>query len=107
MVFFDCSGRFVVSFGAAGNIEAHHAVAQGMAADFQLVGGAAEVEAILLEGGSDELALEIGDRVVEGLAARGLGKGGFMQAGLELEIGKAGGLYFGGGFEDERAFDDV
>jgi hypothetical protein len=78
-------------------------------ADFELLSGAAEIEMVLLQNGSDEAALEGGHYFVQGFAAgaSGLGGVGFVQASFELEIWQAAGLDLGGGFEDQSALDDV
>ncbi len=82
-------------------------LAEGVAADFEVLGGLGDVVAVLLEGGVDELALEIGHEFVEGLVAGGGDGFGFAEAAFEMEIGEAGGLDLGGGLEDDGAFNDV
>src|SRR6516225_4797944 len=57
----DCRG-VVLHF--VGNIQALHPVAQRMAADFQLVGGPAEVVMVLLEHCADQLAFELGHDLI-------------------------------------------
>ena len=56
IVFGDGRRGFFVALGLGGNdVEALHAVAQGVAAEFELLGGAGEVEVVLFPQGSVDI----------------------------------------------------
>ena len=92
-------------------IEPLHAIAQGVAADLQFVGGLGEIVGIGFQRRIDEVAFKVRDDLINRrslVATLGAAVAGALLSRVSSwKSGRLSALHFAGGFEDEGALNDI